>query len=88
MTSDNPRTEEPVDIINDILEGISKTDCEYTVVENRFEAIEYALDNAKKDDVILLAGKGHETYQILKERTIVFDEREIVLKLLQDSVRS
>ena len=88
VTSDNPRTEEPADIINDILEGISKTDCEYTVVENRFEAIEYALDNAKKDDVILLAGKGHETYQILKERTIVFDEREIVLKLLQDSVRS
>ncbi len=88
VTSDNPRTEEPADIMNDILEGISKTDCEYTVVENRFEAIEYALDNAKKDDVILLAGKGHETYQILKERTIVFDEREIVLKLLQDSVRS
>jgi len=87
VTSDNPRTEEPKSIINDILEGISKTECEYIVVENRFDAIEYALDNAKKDDVILLAGKGHETYQILKERTIVFDEREIVIKLLQDSLR-
>jgi len=87
VTSDNPRTENPSDIIKDILEGISKTDCEYTVVENRFEAIEYALDNAKKDDIILLAGKGHETYQILSGRTIVFDEREIVLKLLQDSIR-
>lgn len=81
VTSDNPRTEDPGAIIDDILVGISETDCEYIVVENRFEAIEYALDNAKKDDIILLAGKGHETYQILKDRTIVFDEREIVLKL-------
>lgn len=85
VTSDNPRTEEPGAIINDILEGISKTDCEYIVIENRFEAIEYALDNAKSDDIILLAGKGHETYQILKDRTIVFDEREIVLKLIDGS---
>lgn len=85
VTSDNPRTEEPKAIIDDIIEGISKTGCEYAVVENRFDAIEYALDNAKKDDVVLLAGKGHETYQILKDRTIVFDEREIVTKLLQDS---
>lgn len=87
VTSDNPRTEEPSEIIKDILEGISKTGCEYTVVENRFDAIEYALDHAKKDDIILLAGKGHETYQILNGRTIVFDEREIVIKLLQDSIR-
>lgn len=87
VTSDNPRTENPSDIIKDIIEGISKTDCEYTVVENRFDAIEYALDNAEKDDIILLAGKGHETYQILDGRTIVFDEREIVIKLLEDSVR-
>ena len=88
VTSDNPRTEDPSDIIKDILAGISKTDCEYTVVENRFDAIEYALDNARENDVILLAGKGHETYQVLKERTIVFDEREIVLKLLQDSIKA
>lgn len=85
VTSDNPRTEEPKAIIDDILVGISDTDCEYKVVENRFEAIEYALDNAKKDDIVLLAGKGHETYQILKDRTIVFDEREIVLKLINSS---
>lgn len=87
VTSDNPRTEDPSAIIKDILEGISKTNCEYIVVENRFNAIEYALDHAKKDDCILLAGKGHETYQILNGRTIVFDEREIVIKLLQDSIR-
>ncbi len=82
VTSDNPRSENPGDIIKDILVGIDETDCEYEVVENRFDAIEYALDHAKKDDIILLAGKGHETYQILKDRTIVFDEREIVQKLI------
>ncbi len=84
VTSDNPRSEAPGDIINDILPGVKATGCDYAVVENRFDAIEYALDHAKKDDIILLAGKGHETYQILKDRTIVFDEREIVLKLLDD----
>lgn len=82
VTSDNPRSEEPSEIIKDILVGIDETNCEYKVIENRFEAIEYALDNAKIDDIILLAGKGHETYQILKDRTIVFDEREIVSKLI------
>ncbi len=82
VTSDNPRSEEPADIIKDILAGIDETNCGYKVVKNRFEAIEYALDHAKKDDIILLAGKGHETYQILKDRTIVFDEREIVSKLI------
>ena len=81
VTSDNPRSEEPIDIINDILVGMRETDCEYVVIEKRFEAIEYALDHAEKDDIILLAGKGHETYQILKDRTIDFDEREIVTKL-------
>lgn len=82
VTSDNPRSEEPGDIIEDILVGMRETDCRYAVVENRFEAIEFALDNAKADDIILLAGKGHEPYQVLKDRTIVFDEREIVLKLI------
>lgn len=87
VTSDNPRSEDPGEIIKDILAGISKTDCEYKVIENRFDAIEYALDNAKEKDIVLLAGKGHETYQILKDRTIVFDEREIVMKLLQDTIK-
>ena len=85
VTSDNPTSEEPKDIIEDILVGLRKTDCRYAVVENRFEAIEFAVDNAKPDDIILLAGKGHEPYQILKDRTIVFDEREIVLKLIDSS---
>ncbi len=86
VTSDNPRSENPSEIIRDILPGISETGCDYAVVENRFEAIEFALDHAEKDDIILLAGKGHETYQILKDRTIVFDEREIVTKLIENTL--
>ena len=83
VTSDNPRTEDPVKIIEQVVEGVKETDCDYTVVINRFEAIEYALDFAKPGDIVLLAGKGHETYQILADRTIDFDEREIVKKLLR-----
>ena len=82
VTSDNPRTEDPDKIIEQVVEGVKETDCEYVVITNRFQAIEYALDHAQKDDIILLAGKGHETYQILGTDTIKFDEREIVTKLL------
>ncbi len=82
VTSDNPRTENPEAIIEQVVEGVKDGTCEYKVVVNRFEAIEYALDLAKANDVVLLAGKGHETYQILADRTIDFDEREIVHKLL------
>lgn len=80
VTSDNPRSEEPGAIIEDILAGMKKDN--HTVVQNRREAIGYALDIAKKDDIVLLAGKGHETYQILKDETIHFDEREIVKEIL------
>ena len=86
VTSDNPRSEDPEAIIEDVLVGVKEGGGEYVVVPNRFAAIEYALDHAKKDDIILLAGKGHETYQILADRTIMFDEREIVHKLLNVSV--
>lgn len=82
VTSDNPRTESPEKIVEQVVEGVIEGGGEYTVVVNRFEAIEFALDFAKKDDIVLLAGKGHETYQILADRTIDFDEREIVCKLL------
>lgn len=86
VTSDNPRNENPDAIIEDILAGVKEGGGAYAVVPNRFEAIEYALDHAQKDDIILLAGKGHETYQVLADRTIVFDEREIVHKLLDVSM--
>lgn len=85
VTSDNPRSEDAGKIIEDVLEGMKDTDTPYTVVENRREAIAWALNNAQKDDIILLAGKGHETYQILPTGTIHFDEREVVAQVLGEN---
>ena len=82
VTSDNPRTENPAAIIEDILEGLKDSDTPYTVVENRVEAIHWAIANAQSGDTILLAGKGHETYQILGTGTIHLDEREVVAEAL------
>lgn len=82
VTSDNPRTESADDIICDILKGIDKT-CRYTVIPNRTEAIRYALDTAKDGDVILLAGKGHEEYEIGKNGKMPYSERDIVFKHLR-----
>lgn len=82
VTSDNPRSENPRAIIEDILVGMEGINTPYEVIENRKEAIAYAINNAKKDDIILLAGKGHETYQILPTGTIHFDEREAVAEIL------
>lgn len=84
VTSDNPRSENPSDIIKDILVGMQGIKTPYVVVENRKEAIAYAIKNAQKDDIILLAGKGHETYQILPTGTIHFDEREAVAEILSE----
>ncbi|MGN1203082.1 MAG: UDP-N-acetylmuramoyl-L-alanyl-D-glutamate--2,6-diaminopimelate ligase [Eubacterium sp.] len=84
VTSDNPRSENPSDIIKDILVGMEGINTPYTVIENRKEAIAYAIKNAQKDDIILLAGKGHETYQILPTGTIHFDEREAVAEILSE----
>ena len=82
ITSDNPRTEDPLQIISMIEEGMKKTDGDYTVISDRREAIGYALDFAKKDDVIILAGKGQETYQIIGKEKYDFDERVEVYKHL------
>lgn len=82
VTSDNPRTENPSDIISDVVQGVSKTDCPYIVIENRREAIGYALQFAKAGDSIVLAGKGHETYQIIGKTKNHFDEREVVKEFL------
>jgi UDP-N-acetylmuramoyl-L-alanyl-D-glutamate--2,6-diaminopimelate ligase len=86
ITSDNPRSEEPNSIIKQVEQGISSTNCDYICIENRREAIKYALTIAKKDDVVLLAGKGHETYQELKNGTIDFDEREVIRELIREEV--
>lgn len=84
VTSDNPRSENPTLIIQDVLEGMKDSKTPYKVVENRKEAIAWAMNNAKADDIILLAGKGHETYQILPTGTIHFDEREVVAQVLSE----
>ncbi|NMB33065.1 MAG: UDP-N-acetylmuramoyl-L-alanyl-D-glutamate--2,6-diaminopimelate ligase [Clostridium sp.] len=84
ITSDNPRTEEPKTILNDIEKGIRETGAPYTKIEDRYEAIKYALINSKAEDIILLAGKGHENYIILKDKTIHFDEREVVREILNE----
>lgn len=86
VTSDNPRGEEPISIIEDIIPGLKKSKCEYVIIENRKDAIKYVIDNAKKDDVIVIAGKGHETYQVLKDETIHFDEKEIVQGFLKEEL--
>lgn len=75
VTSDNPRTEEPQKIIDDILVGMKKDN--HIVILDRDEAISKAIELAEKNDIILLAGKGHETYQILGRKKIHFDDREI-----------
>lgn len=81
ITSDNPRSEEPMDIINDIVKPLKYDNFEIEV--NRKEAIRKAMNMALEGDVIVIAGKGHETYQILKDETIHFDEREVVYDILE-----
>jgi len=85
ITSDNPRSEEPMEIIKDIEVGMDKD--KYMVIENRKAAIAKAINIATEGDIIIIAGKGHETYQILKNETIHFDEREVVKEIL-DAVNS
>lgn len=86
VTSDNPRSENPQEIIKDILKGCKKAEITVETIENRRKAIERALAIGEKDDIILLAGKGHETYQILGDKKIHFDEREIVSEYLNREV--
>ena len=82
VTSDNPRTEDPEKIIDQIFVALQDVPVGKEVyrISDRREAIEYVLANAEADDVIMIAGKGHENYQILKDRTIHFDDREVVLE--------
>ncbi len=84
ITSDNPRTEDPASIVKDLEEGIKSTGAQYICIVDRREAIKYAVKNAQPGDVIILAGKGHETYQIFKDKTIHFDEREVVREALEE----
>ena len=82
VTSDNPRSEDAELIIKDVLEGMKDVKAEYVAITNRTQAIEHAMKIAKEGDVVLLAGKGHETYQDIMGEKIHYDEREIVKNIL------
>jgi UDP-N-acetylmuramoyl-L-alanyl-D-glutamate--2,6-diaminopimelate ligase len=84
LTSDNPRTEDPFAILAEIEEGIKPTGKAYTVIENRRDAIRYALNFAKEGDIVVLAGKGHETYQEINGKKYPFDEKVVVQELLSN----
>ncbi len=86
ITSDNPRTEEPESIIRQIEQGIKKTKADYIKVTDRKEAIKTALEQAEKDDAVIIAGKGHETTQTFKDKTIHFDDREVAGDILMELV--
>ena len=76
LTSDNPRSEDPLQIMNDALVGVRRSDTRTIVEPDRAQAIRKAIDEARAGDLVLIAGKGHETYQIFADRTIHFDDRE------------
>ncbi|MGB9681736.1 MAG: UDP-N-acetylmuramoyl-L-alanyl-D-glutamate--2,6-diaminopimelate ligase [bacterium] len=84
ITSDNPRSEDPKDIIRDILNGVKGNN--YKVFEDRKEAIFFAIDSADEKDIVVIAGKGHETYQIFKDGTIYFDDREVALEAIKERI--
>jgi UDP-N-acetylmuramoyl-L-alanyl-D-glutamate--2,6-diaminopimelate ligase len=83
LTSDNPRSEDPLAIMNDALVGIRRVDVPHVVEPDRATAIARALKEAREGDVVILAGKGHETYQVLKDRTIPFDDRAVAREVLK-----
>jgi UDP-N-acetylmuramoyl-L-alanyl-D-glutamate--2,6-diaminopimelate ligase len=83
VTSDNPRSEDPLQIINDVLVGVRRTDGRTIVEPDRAAAIRKAIEEARAGDIVLLAGKGHEHYQIFRDRTIHFDDREVAREVLR-----
>jgi UDP-N-acetylmuramoyl-L-alanyl-D-glutamate--2,6-diaminopimelate ligase len=83
LTSDNPRSEDPLDIMNDAMVGLRRFDTPHIAEPDRARAIFRAIAEAQPGDVVLLAGKGHETYQVLKDRTIPFDDRETAREVLR-----
>ena len=85
VTSDNPRNEEPMDIINDILVGVHKADGAYVTIPDRKEAIEYCMKNAQDGDIIVLAGKGHEDYQEICGVKHHMDERELIADIIKEN---
>jgi UDP-N-acetylmuramoyl-L-alanyl-D-glutamate--2,6-diaminopimelate ligase len=83
LTSDNPRSEDPLRVINDVVVGLQKANAKYRIEPDRERALAIAMDEARAGDIVLLAGKGHETTQVLKDRTIQFDDREKAREILR-----
>lgn len=84
VTSDNPRSEDPKDIINDIVPGLDRVkDSRYAIVIDRREAINHAIHLARPGDLLIIAGKGHETYQLVKDKVLDFDDRKVAIEFLK-----
>lgn len=88
VTSDNPRSEEPLDIINDIIPGVNKVEnSRYAIIADRRDAIHHAINLARTGDLIVIAGKGHETYQLVKDQVLSFDDRKVAAEFLKGKCR-
>ena len=88
VTSDNPRTEDPEQIVKDVAVGVQeglKSNSTFAVIVDRKEAIVKAIRSAEPGDIVIIAGKGHEDYQILKDKTIHFDDREVAREALKEN---
>ncbi len=83
LTSDNPRTEDPLAIMNDALVGLRRQDVPHKVEPDRETAIRLTLSKANAGDIVIIAGKGHETYQVVGETAIPFDDREVARRVLR-----
>ena len=83
LTSDNPRSEDPVAIMNDALPGLQRTGVRYALEPDRRKAIELAIHEADAGDMVLIAGKGHEKHQVTKDGVVPFDDVEVARKALQ-----
>ncbi len=86
VTSDNPRTENPWDILDEIVPGVEETGCPYEVIEDRRRAIKKAVKEYQPGDVVIIAGKGHEDYQIIGTVKQYFDDRETVLQIIEQEI--
>lgn len=84
FTSDNPRTEDPVQILDDMTSHLTEEVATFEVIVDRTEAIKHAVKLAQKDDIILIAGKGHETYQIIGKKKFDFDDRQIAREAIKE----
>ena len=83
LTSDNPRSEDPLSIMNDAMVGLSRFDTPHMAEPDRERAIRKAIETAGPGDIVILAGKGHETYQILRDGPVPFDDREVARRVLR-----